>query len=382
MPPKKKQPTDEASSVPKRTRVTKKKTVLDDDIEEKTPSSTIVENDPLSLKPILNKDNNALKEIKKDIPKLKKTRDVLFEKLFEAANYLDDEFWKNYFVDLSKGKLNKKIHVDLTSVSYSCKRNSFLYVYENKDPKDIANELRPLIRDTLFVYSEIDMEHEENEMEVIANEFIDSKTEDNWKKIKNKKMRDNLITKFVLHMKNKHKLSWQQARKTYDMINNALYVFHTHCSDDISMKDGCIDEIDELIICKDDISNPRLLEHKIPEKQTFKKTNLEKDWTKCVTNMAKSCLTMLCSDTDTTKMQNKKRTRKTKASLKDDDIESKVDDEDFGDDIIEDTCQDSFNNEHCEENEDNNDKPVELEDIYNEDNEFQFVEEEEDDNEK
>jgi hypothetical protein len=244
----------------------------------------------LSLKPI-----NAVEPVKAPVV-IKKTKEVLYDLLFEAANLITDEFWKNYFLDLSKGKC-KKIYVDATTVSYTFKRNSFTYVYKDKTPEEISLELKRIINNTMLIFSDTDMVSEEQEIRVIANEFSDAKKEDNWKKIKNRKMKDNLITRFIIDTKQEKGLTWEEARRAYNVINNALFVFYTHNSDDISMKNGDMVDIDDIVISKKEIHNLRLdSADTSSDKPAVKKINLDKEWTKCVTNIYKSMSNMLAKD--------------------------------------------------------------------------------------
>ena len=69
---------------------------------------------------------------------------------------------------------------------------------------------------------------------------------DRWKKIKVKKMKENLITNYCLEMKKKYKMNYQNSKLLYDTIKDALFVYKTQKSDDIIMKNGKIDYIEDI----------------------------------------------------------------------------------------------------------------------------------------
>ena len=259
---------------------------------------------------------------------IKKTKEILYEPLFEAANLITDEYWKNYFLEMSKGKC-KKVYVDASSVSYNFKRQSFMYIYKDKSPEEIAVELKRIINNTMMIFSDMDMISEEQEMGVIANEFNDAKKEDNWKKIKNRKMKDHLITRYIMNQKEKCKLTWEEARRAYQTINNALFHFYTHSSDDISMQNGDMIGIDEITISKECIRNDRFIQSDVMfEKPQVKKVQLEKEWTKVATASYKSMLSMIGGTLPIAKGAkktggSKKKTIKSKEKVKDDVEEKK-----------------------------------------------------------
>lgn len=241
---------------------------------------------------------------------IKKTKEILYEPLFEAANLITDEYWKNYFLEMSKGKC-KKVYVDASSVSYNFKRQSFMYMYKDKSPEEIAVELKRIINNTMMIFSDMDMISEEQEMGVIANEFNDAKKEDNWKKIKNRKMKDHLITRYIMNQKEKLKLTWEEARRAYQTINNALFHFYTHSSDDISMQNGDMIGIDEITISKECIRNDRFIQSDVMfEKPQVKKVQLEKEWTKVATASYKSMLSMIGGTLPVAKGAKKTATKK------------------------------------------------------------------------
>jgi hypothetical protein len=234
---------------------------------------------------------------------VKKSKDVQHEVFFDAAAHIQDEFWKNFFLDLSKSKLNRKFHIDAKYVSHSSKKCSFNYMYEGKEPSIIAVELRELISKNLCIYSEIDMVVQKEQLTQMASEFRDARTQDDWKKVKNKKMKDHLIVKFVLKLKEDMKWNWKQARSAYKLICNALYNFSTHKSADIVMENGMITSIADIELSRERIENKRLTEKTNEDDDTtvvaVKKINLDKEWLRVCNQNLKKYHQYMCIDTST-----------------------------------------------------------------------------------
>lgn len=243
----------------------------------------------------------------------KKTRDVVHDIFFEASKYItNDEFWKNFFIDLSKNKLARKIHIDGKHISHHSKRMKFTYNYENKTPEEVAHELRKIISNTMCIYSDVDMTNEQEGLALIVDEFKDAKTEDDWKKVKNKKMKDHLISHYVLAQKALHSLSWQQTQYIYSKINEALYVYRTHKANDILMVNGNIESIEGITITADGCTNDRLQDFfaELDEDiSTKKKVNLDKEWLRVCTATAKKAVLLLCDETEASLGIKKKASR-------------------------------------------------------------------------
>lgn len=237
----------------------------------------------------------------------KRPRDVLWPVLYSASEHIDDEFWKNFFVDMSKGKLARKIHIDARMVSHNGKKASFHYSYEDKAPEEVAVELKKVISNTMCIYSETDVVGEKEQLDQLALEFKEAKTEDDWKKLKNRKMKDHLITNFVIAQKAKYNMGWPVARQVYQTINNALNSYRTHKSADITMVNGEITEIDGITITATGAVNHRFEVLDVEkEKAPVKKITFGKEWVKYCTATVKRARHLLCLEQEEVKKRVKK----------------------------------------------------------------------------
>ena len=212
----------------------------------------------------------------------KRVKEIQYHLLYEASEHIKDEFWKNLFMDMSRGKHPRKLHIDDKSVNCT-KKNSFTYVYRDKSPQEIAINLKEHISKALCIYSANDMQDKEEQKSAINNEFDLACTEDSWKKIKSKKMREYLISKYVLENKEQHNLSWEKTRLLYNMILDGFYFFHTHKSVDVEMEDGVITNIEDFQI-NPVIKNLRL-DSIVEKQQNTSKIDLIHEWQKYTTNM-------------------------------------------------------------------------------------------------
>lgn len=180
--------------------------------------------------------------------KLRRQKDIIYPIFYECSKQFKDEFWIKLFDDLSRGKCPKGVMIYNGVLSSTYKRNGFSYSFADiTDPNKIVEEIPELLKKSVCIYSNKDIINKESDLTDANNEYMTVKNEDNWKKIKVKKMKENLITNYCLEMKQKHKLSFNHAKNLYTTIKDSLYLYKTHKSDSIIMKNGKIDYIEDII---------------------------------------------------------------------------------------------------------------------------------------
>jgi hypothetical protein len=188
----------------------------------------------------------------KRIEKSRRLKDVVYPIFQECSKLVKDDFWIKLFDDLSRGKCPKGVMIYNNVLSSSLKRNGFSYNFiENKTPEVLVSEIPEILKKSVCIYSEKDIINKENIIQDATQEYMSAKSTDNWKKIKSKKMKENLITNYCLEMKKKYKMSYYNSKVLYDTIKDALYVFKTHKSDSIVMKNGKIDYIKDINYSED-----------------------------------------------------------------------------------------------------------------------------------
>jgi hypothetical protein len=225
----------------------------------------------------------------------KKKKEVIFPLLQKAVEHVDDDHWKTLFDNLSKGNAPKRISVDATSVKFFSKKDGFSYNYSYQEPVEIANQLKILIGKALCLYSKKDLKQQQELKQGESSEFQTVCQLDDWKKVKNKRMKDLPITNFVVNKQKELNLSWMLARLLYNTINSAFYDYHTHKSSDVIMENGNIISIRDIIVDTENslVYNGRIYEvnedgvlnlrDDLPdETYVVKKKNLSNEWNKYV----------------------------------------------------------------------------------------------------
>jgi hypothetical protein len=219
----------------------------------------------------------------------KKEKEVIFPVIQQCVNYLDGIFWKTFFDDLSRGKKTKNIIINNKSIGTTNKRGGFTYNYFDKDPETIAIELKNILL-SIGIYSDEDIKSNDN-IKNASNEYLKMTEENEWKKIKNKKMKDQLITEFVIQQKNKYKNNWNVAKLLYSLLIDSFFLLKTHKPNDVIMNNGKIENIIDIEWSEDlkiYINTRTNYEH---ENKNKKDTNtLLNKYTKYITSLTKTII--------------------------------------------------------------------------------------------
>jgi hypothetical protein len=178
---------------------------------------------------------------------------------------------------MSRGKCSKKITIDNSTIMLGTKRNMNIYFYGDKSPKQIAHDLKPLLVDSLNILSKSDQILSYDEIATSLEEFNLYKDENDWKRIKNKKMRDSMLDDYVLFRKKDWNLNWENTRLLQTIISNAFYFYRTHKSKDVIMENGKIANIIDINFIEETniISNTRFNIEHISETSGFEEHSRE-----------------------------------------------------------------------------------------------------------
>lgn len=201
-----------------------------------------------------------------------------------CLKHIKDDFWKNFFSDLSYGKHPKCIYINNNTIFSSNKKRNFSFAIPkynthksddyNIDSKKIYIDLKNLLLDNTPLCSPIDIAEKKEKLKNSFDEEITNET--SWNEIKKKNVRDIFIIKYVIRMKEEYNLNWDKARNLYSIIQLA-FIYKTHTSKDILFMNKQIEEIQDIIY--DDkqghFNNIRLnddfiLEDEITEEKTKK----------------------------------------------------------------------------------------------------------------
>jgi len=215
----------------------------------------------------------------------KKRREIKFQKLFDCSIVEQDDYWKQFFDNMSRGKAVKKLVLNEGNIEFVQKGKSVVYVYKDKTPEVILAELKELIRQKLHIHSKKDVYNNQLSWTTEQNELTVLITHDDWKKIRNKHMRHFLIMKYCIAVKHSKNLNWKIANLLFKTITDALFSLHTHKSTDVLMENGVITSIKDINITNDFIiQNLRIESH---EGKKDKKDTKISSWDKYLTNISK-----------------------------------------------------------------------------------------------
>jgi hypothetical protein len=168
----------------------------------------------------------------------KRVKEVVYPIFQECTKLSKDEFWIKLFDDLSRGKCPKGVMIFNGIISSTYKRNGFSYNFKDEKltPEKLMDELPTLLKKSVCIYSSKDISNNEDTINDANSEYLNTISINDWKKVKNKKMKENLITNFTIKMKKKYKLNINSTKKLYTLIKDSYDVYKTHKSDDFVMK--------------------------------------------------------------------------------------------------------------------------------------------------
>jgi hypothetical protein len=227
---------------------------------------------------------------KKQTTEILTSKDVKYPLLFTASQTCSDVYWKAVLLDMSKGKCPKKVQIDGATIIFGNKRNLQTYKYGEKSPEEIATDCQELFKKYLGIYSITDFKTQSEDINNQFEHFNQVTDQNEWKKIKNKKMKENLLWDFIISKKIEHNLSLDITRSLALKIENAFFNLRTHGSDDVFMSDGQVTEINDIIIRKHEIINPRIdFLDETPEKVSGTQKNVKDKWASYIKGLVDDC---------------------------------------------------------------------------------------------
>ena len=168
-------------------------------------------------------------------------KEILYPVFLECLQFINDAFWENIFEDLAYGKTPYGTYINKDFLCCNYKNKEFSYKIEKKDPKTLYNDIYSLLGKKLGILSIRDKTNRQIDFQNIENELKECRK--NWANIRKKNIKDLLIERYVLNMKNKYSLSYKQAQTLLSTIFIGL-VFKVISVKDIKYSDGNITEID------------------------------------------------------------------------------------------------------------------------------------------
>lgn len=169
-------------------------------------------------------------------------KEIIYPIFLECCQYTSDIFWENVFEDLSYGKTPYGTYITKDFLCCNYKDKEFSYKIEkNKDPEVLYNDIFSLLSKKLGLLSQRDKIKKKIDFYNIEEDIKEGRKK--WSNIRKKNIKDLLIEKYVIDMKNKHSLSVKQAKYLLSIIFIAM-VFKVITVKDIQYENGKINHID------------------------------------------------------------------------------------------------------------------------------------------
>ena len=168
-------------------------------------------------------------------------KEIIYPVFLECCEFSIDTFWENIFEDLAYGKTPYGTYISKNFLCCSYKNKEFSYKIERKDPQTLYNDVYNLFTNKLGILS-----HKEKIKKRVDFHKTESRIKEfrqDWSNIKKKNIKDLLVQRYVVNMKNKHNLTIKQAKYLLSVICIAI-VFKVITSKDINYSDGKIQHIE------------------------------------------------------------------------------------------------------------------------------------------
>jgi hypothetical protein len=185
-------------------------------------------------------------------------KEIIYPVFLECCEFTIDAFWENLFEDLAYSKTPYGTYIHKNFICCSYKNKEFSYKIERKDPEILYNDVYNLLTKKLGILSQ--KEKVKKRVDFHKTESRIKEFRKDWGNIRKKNIKDLLVQRYVVNMKNKHSLTFKQAKYLLSVIFIAM-VFKVITSKDIDYSDGkiqnieCLEFTDKKIIIKCDIYN-------------------------------------------------------------------------------------------------------------------------------
>ncbi len=201
-------------------------------------------------------DYKNTKPIKRE--RIRRDREVRYPLIETASKHTDDSYWRSVISDIARNKCPKKVMVDSTKIQIHAKRNIYVINYNDYSPELLVEEIKNNLKKLLNMYSELDIDQDQANINEQFAGFLNVTELNDWKKIKSKKLKEDLLVHYVIQLKKEFNMSWSIANKSLKILDDAIFNIRTHRSDDIEMRNGKLLNINDIGISSDGIINLRL----------------------------------------------------------------------------------------------------------------------------
>jgi hypothetical protein len=166
--------------------------------------------------------------------------EIVYPVFLECCQFAVDTFWVNVFEDLAYGKAPYGTYINKNFLCCSYKNKEFSYRIERKEPEDLYEDVYKLLTVKLGILSKKEKVKKRVDFHKTESRLKEVKQE--WSAIRKKNIKDLLIERYVIDIKNKYSLTIKQAKYLISVIFIAI-VFKVITNKDIEYYDGKIRNI-------------------------------------------------------------------------------------------------------------------------------------------
>jgi hypothetical protein len=168
-------------------------------------------------------------------------KEIIYPFFLECCEFAIDTFWKNIFDDLAYGKTPYGTYINKNFLCCSYKNKEFSYKIERKNPETMYNDIYNLLTNKLGILSL--KEKVKKRLAFHKTETRIKQYSQEWSNIRKKNIKDLLVERYVIDMKEKHSLNIKQSKYLLSILFMAI-VFKVITSKDIDYSNGKIQKID------------------------------------------------------------------------------------------------------------------------------------------
>lgn len=167
-------------------------------------------------------------------------KEILYPIFLSCCQYTKDAFWEIIFEDLAYGKAPYGTYISKDFLCCNYKNKEFSYKIDNNDAKKIYDDIYNLLTTKLCLLSHKEKLKKRLDFHTIENSMKEERQ--NWKDIKKKNIKDILIEKYALKMKEQYSLTYNQVKYLLSIISISM-IFKVITSKDINYKNEKIESI-------------------------------------------------------------------------------------------------------------------------------------------
>ena len=174
-------------------------------------------------------------------------KEITYPIFFECCQFTEDNFWRNIFEDLAYSKTPYGTYINNDYLLCGYKDKDFSYKIKGKNSKQLYTDIYDLLKNRLGILSGKEKTRKRLAYFQAENRIKNSRK--NWNNIRKKNIKDILVERYVVEMKQRYNLPSKQAKILMSIIFIAL-AFKILVTTDIHYQDGKITDIDNIIISK------------------------------------------------------------------------------------------------------------------------------------